>query len=37
MTHKVHISRDVIVNEAELWKWEVETTYCNIPTPQLSN
>ena len=27
MTNKVHISRDVIVNEAEQWKWEVETTY----------
>jgi hypothetical protein len=26
-TQKVHISRDVIVNEAEKWKWEVEPMY----------
>ncbi|MCI97935.1 hypothetical protein A2U01_0119236, partial [Trifolium medium] len=24
MTQKVHISRDVIVNESEKWKWDIE-------------
>jgi transposase InsO family protein len=27
VTNKVHISRDVIVNENEQWKWDNETTY----------
>ena len=27
VTQKVHISRDVIVNEAEKWKWESEPEY----------
>ena len=27
VTQKVHISRDVIVNEAERWKWESEPEY----------
>jgi len=29
VTQKVHISRDVIVNEAEKWKWESEPEYNN--------
>lgn len=27
VTQKVHISRDIIVNEAEKWKWEKEPVY----------
>jgi len=27
VTQKVHISRDVIVNEVEKWKWESESEY----------
>jgi hypothetical protein len=27
VTQKVHICRDVIVNEAESWKWQVTPVY----------